>query len=86
MKDLIERQEESAIRVDTSAWDRSHSGKPKKFGLWMFSIGKNPIDRDHDVRGDYVFTSNVGLKYSEAVKLAKAEAKKRKKDNIWVMA
>ena len=71
------------ITISTSLYRRSLMKEPPKKvrGFWFFSIGNtdgyNDITKAWSPEGHYT--------YSEACKLAKAEAKKRGVTSIWVL-
>ncbi len=72
------------VKVDTSAYRRTHGAEPRGFGNWTFSIGRLSCDRDDDpaiyrpaeARGARK-GGLVGLPYSKAREYAVAEAKRR---------
>jgi hypothetical protein len=82
MRALIRSLEEAAggsIFVNTDSYVRNHGAKPKGRGNWGFGIGTS----DPDMNSDDVFFAN--MLFSEAVKAAKAQAKKRGVNAVYVM-
>lgn len=82
MRSLIRQLEEAAggsIYVNTDVYVRNHGAKPKGRGNWAFGIGTS----EPDMKSDEIFWAN--MLYSEAVKAAKAQAKKRGVNAVYVM-
>ena len=63
------------VEVRTNRYQRAHGKKPKGFGQWAFYFD--------DMGGDPIFVPKA-MSYSDAVKWAKAEAKKAGKTEIYV--
>jgi hypothetical protein len=84
MRALIRQLEEAAggsIAVNTDGYERNHGAKPKGRGNWGFGIGTS--DPDMDPKSGDLFWAN--MLYSDAVKAAKAQAKKRGVNAVYVM-
>ena len=61
------------IEISTSAYEFSHGRRPRGVGCWAFQIGRDTWFAAAEVNG--VRTSTMS--YSEAAKLARAEAQRR---------
>ena len=61
------------VFVDTGKFERSHQKKPSGTGNWLFQIGQDEKNQ-FSAKNEHGSTS---LKYADALKLAKAEAKKQ---------
>jgi hypothetical protein len=68
-----------SIYVNTDVYERNHGAKPKGRGNWAFGIGTS----DPDMQSDEPFWAN--MLYSEAVKAAKEQAKKRGVNVVYVL-
>ncbi len=68
------------IEVNTKEYESVHQKAPRRVGVWAFSIGNK--DAFDDV--DKAFWTG-SMKYTDAVKMAKQEAKKQGATIIYVM-
>ena len=83
MRGLIRQLEEAAgaIRVEIDSYRNNHGAVPRGRGNWMFGIGV----KDPDMRSEEPFSPGGNMLYSDAVKAAKAEARKRGVWTIYVL-
>jgi len=71
---------EEAIRVDHSAYERSHGKKASGTGHWMVGVGTHNIDHTQHKEGEHYIQHNGKL--ADAVKKAKEVAKKHGKMSV----
>lgn len=72
---------DEAVRVNTNQYEASSGQKPRGFGSWAFAFD---ADYPSEVGSNEIFWVKSS-KYSDALKKAKAEAKKRGAFSILVM-
>ncbi len=72
---LFEHFTNEAVTVRTNRYERSHGKKPRGFGQWAFYFD--------DMGGEPIWVPKA-MSYSDAVKWAKAEAKKAGEREIYV--
>lgn len=80
---ILEAKLNEAITVNTSYFEGSHGKKPSGFGSWAFSFDNAGNSADVTSKDTFWVRSS---KYSDAVKKAKVEAKKRGAQQINVMS
>jgi hypothetical protein len=66
-----------AIEVNTTEYQFSHGHTPRGRGSWAFCFTRNAADES-------IYWAPGSLTYTEALKLAKAEAKARGRSTIYV--